>query len=70
MTVLAEKYIPLDAEISPNARAVGYHLEALSAEPGQELVASLAWRPQGELEQNRTLFAHLIGPERHAICWR
>ncbi len=63
LTELPANYIPHVAEISPNARAVGYHLKAVSAEPGQEIVVSLAWMPDGEPDQERTLFAHLIGSD-------
>ncbi|UCG24200.1 MAG: DUF2723 domain-containing protein [Chloroflexota bacterium] len=63
LTVLPEKYIPLAEEIGPEVQAVGYHLDTLTVEPGQEIVVSLAWRPLAETDQDRTLFAHLIGPD-------
>lgn len=68
LSELPQDYTPLDVELGPGLTAAGYLLDSSSVQPGRELVTQLAWRSDGQPEEGRTFFAHLIGPDGQLVA--
>jgi hypothetical protein len=51
------------ADFGGKIELLGYSLSAEAAAPGDRLTVTLFWRAQAEMEDNYTVFVHLVGPD-------
>jgi hypothetical protein len=63
-TELPPGFVPVEWRLGSEVLILGYQLDRLNVEPGQELVLDLAWRPlSGQSESGQPLYIHLVGED-------
>lgn len=60
----------LDVEFGQTMRLLGYDLDTMITQPGDEVAVTLFWEALGPTEEDHTVFAHLLGEHELVVAQR
>lgn len=59
---------PLQANLDGKMELLGYDLSPLLVRPGRDLIVTLYWQASAPMDQDYTVFVHLVGPDGQLVA--